>query len=114
MTDSCHVCLKYTCFEVKMNDQTKNLPPKKNLSGLERNLPDDPGRFPGPHVRRGRGVPTPFREGHAGPPSPEGPQLNIINPKEIVLHKIIGEGSFGRVWSGRWRSSRVSLLDRCG
>lgn len=38
----------------------------------------------------------------------KGHNLNIINPKEIMLHKIIGEGSFGRVWSGRWRSSRVS------
>ncbi|CAN0488039.1 unnamed protein product, partial [Laminaria digitata] len=38
----------------------------------------------------------------------KGHNLNIINPKEIMLHKIIGQGSFGRVWSGRWRSSRVS------
>lgn len=38
----------------------------------------------------------------------KGHNLNIINPKEIMLHKIIGEGSFGRVWSGRWRSSGVS------
>ena len=26
--------------------------------------------------------------------------LLMINPKEIVLSNIIGEGSFGRVWSG--------------
>ena len=46
----------------------------------------------------------------------KGHNLNIINPKEIMLHKIIGEGSFGRVWSGRWRSSSVSgfCLVRCG
>lgn len=40
----------------------------------------------------------------------KGHNLNIINPKEIMLHKIIGEGSFGRVWSGRWRSSSVSVV----
>lgn len=38
----------------------------------------------------------------------KGHNLNLINPKEIMLHKIIGEGSFGRVWSGKWRSSSVS------
>ncbi|CAM9995496.1 unnamed protein product, partial [Choristocarpus tenellus] len=37
--------------------------------------------------------------------------LNVINPKEIMLHKIIGEGSFGRVWSGRWRSSSVAVKE---
>ncbi|CAM9802571.1 unnamed protein product, partial [Scytosiphon promiscuus] len=41
----------------------------------------------------------------------KGHNLNIINPKEIMLHKIIGEGSFGRVWSGRWRSSSVAVKE---
>ncbi|CAN0233400.1 unnamed protein product, partial [Phaeothamnion confervicola] len=37
--------------------------------------------------------------------------LNVINPKEIVLSRIIGEGSFGRVWSGMWRSSPVAVKE---
>ena len=37
--------------------------------------------------------------------------LLIINPKEIVLSKIIGEGSFGRVWSGQWRNSSVAVKE---
>ncbi|CAM9482831.1 unnamed protein product [Ectocarpus fasciculatus] len=41
----------------------------------------------------------------------KGHNLNIINPKEIMLHKIIGEGSFGRVWSGHWRSSSVAVKE---
>ena len=36
--------------------------------------------------------------------------LNIINPKEIMIHTVIGEGNFGRVWSGRWRGSSVSAV----
>ena len=37
--------------------------------------------------------------------------LLIINPKEIVLSKIIGEGSFGRVWSGQWRNNSVAVKE---
>jgi len=37
--------------------------------------------------------------------------LLIINPKEIVLSKIIGEGSFGRVWSGQWRGKVVAVKE---
>ena len=35
----------------------------------------------------------------------------IINPAEIVLHRIIGEGTFGRVWSARWKSSSVAVKE---
>ncbi len=37
--------------------------------------------------------------------------LLIINPKEISLSKIIGEGSFGRVWSGQWRNNAVAVKE---
>eukprot|EP01035_Chromulina_nebulosa_P017610 gene17610-23184_t len=37
--------------------------------------------------------------------------LLIINPKEVVLSKIIGEGSFGRVWSGYWRNNAVAIKE---
>lgn len=37
--------------------------------------------------------------------------LLVINPKEIVLSRIIGEGSFGRVWSGQWRNSSVAVKE---
>lgn len=37
--------------------------------------------------------------------------LLIINPKEIVLSRIIGEGSFGRVWSGQWRNNAVAVKE---
>jgi hypothetical protein len=37
--------------------------------------------------------------------------LIIINPKEILLSKIIGEGSFGRVWSGTWRNNAVAVKE---
>lgn len=37
--------------------------------------------------------------------------LVIINPKEIMLSKIIGEGSFGRVWSGQWRNNPVAVKE---
>ena len=36
---------------------------------------------------------------------PSAESLLIVNPKEVVLSKIIGEGSFGRVWSGHWRNN---------
>lgn len=35
----------------------------------------------------------------------------IINPKEILLSRIIGEGSFGRVWSGQWRNNAVAVKE---
>jgi hypothetical protein len=37
--------------------------------------------------------------------------LLMINPKEIVLSRIIGEGSFGRVWSAQWRNSSVAVKE---
>eukprot|EP00602_Paraphysomonas_sp_CaronLab_P007860 CAMPEP_0185032518 /NCGR_PEP_ID=MMETSP1103-20130426/20669_1 /TAXON_ID=36769 /ORGANISM="Paraphysomonas bandaiensis, Strain Caron Lab Isolate" /LENGTH=964 /DNA_ID=CAMNT_0027568451 /DNA_START=200 /DNA_END=3094 /DNA_ORIENTATION=+ len=37
--------------------------------------------------------------------------LVMIDPKEIILSKIIGEGSFGRVWSGVWRNNNVAVKD---
>ncbi len=37
--------------------------------------------------------------------------LMVINPKEIVLQSVIGEGSFGRVWSGNWRSNQVAVKE---
>ena len=37
--------------------------------------------------------------------------LLIINPKEIMLSKIIGEGSFGRVWNGQWRNNSVAVKE---
>ncbi len=37
--------------------------------------------------------------------------LTLINPQEIILHRIIGEGTFGRVWSAKWRSSSVAVKE---
>jgi serine/threonine protein kinase len=37
--------------------------------------------------------------------------LLIINPQEIVLSRIIGEGSFGRVWNGQWRNNAVAVKE---
>lgn len=37
--------------------------------------------------------------------------LLMVNPKEVVLYKIIGEGSFGRVWSGQWRNNAVAVKE---
>lgn len=37
--------------------------------------------------------------------------LTVINPQEIFLQKIIGEGTFGRVWSARWRSASVAVKE---
>lgn len=37
--------------------------------------------------------------------------LTIINPQEIFLQRIIGEGTFGRVWSARWRSASVAVKE---
>lgn len=37
--------------------------------------------------------------------------LTIINPQEIFLQRIIGEGTFGRVWSAKWRSSSVAVKE---
>jgi serine/threonine protein kinase len=37
--------------------------------------------------------------------------LVVINPKEILLSRIIGEGSFGRVWSGQWRNNSVAVKE---
>jgi len=37
--------------------------------------------------------------------------LIIINPQEIMLSRIIGEGSFGRVWNGHWRNNAVAVKE---
>lgn len=37
--------------------------------------------------------------------------LFVINPKEIVLSRVIGEGSFGRVWSGQWGNTAVAVKE---
>lgn len=37
--------------------------------------------------------------------------LTLIDPQEIILHRIIGEGTFGRVWSAKWRSSSVAVKE---
>jgi len=37
--------------------------------------------------------------------------LTIIDPQEIFLQRIIGEGTFGRVWSAKWRSSSVAVKE---
>jgi hypothetical protein len=37
--------------------------------------------------------------------------LTVIDPQEIFLQRIIGEGTFGRVWSARWRSSSVAVKE---
>ena len=42
---------------------------------------------------------------------PSSEALLIVNPKEVVLSKIIGEGSFGRVWSGMWKSKAVAVKE---
>jgi len=37
--------------------------------------------------------------------------LTVIDPQEIMLHRIIGEGSFGRVWKASWRSASVAVKE---
>jgi Protein tyrosine and serine/threonine kinase len=37
--------------------------------------------------------------------------LTIIDPQEIFLQRIIGEGTFGRVWSARWRTASVAVKE---
>ncbi|KAH8070043.1 protein kinase [Aureococcus anophagefferens] len=37
--------------------------------------------------------------------------LVMIDPSEIVLRDVIGEGSFGRVWSASWQSSEVAVKE---
>lgn len=37
--------------------------------------------------------------------------LTLIDPQEIFLQRIIGEGTFGRVWSAKWRSSKVAVKE---
>ena len=37
--------------------------------------------------------------------------LTIIDPQEIFLQRIIGEGTFGRVWSAKWRSASVAVKE---
>ena len=38
-------------------------------------------------------------------------QIALIDPSEIVLQRIIGEGTFGRVWVAKWRSSQVAVKE---
>lgn len=37
--------------------------------------------------------------------------LTIIDPQEIFLQRIIGEGTFGRVWSAKWRTASVAVKE---
>lgn len=37
--------------------------------------------------------------------------LTLINPKEILVQRIIGEGTFGRVWSAKWRTASVAVKE---
>jgi len=37
--------------------------------------------------------------------------LTLINSKDIMLYRIIGEGSFGRVWSAKWGASTVAVKE---
>lgn len=37
--------------------------------------------------------------------------LVMIDPSEITLHDVIGEGSFGRVWSATWQTSAVAVKE---
>mmetsp|Transcript_4248 Transcript_4248/g.8129 ORF Transcript_4248/g.8129 Transcript_4248/m.8129 type:complete len:1135 (+) Transcript_4248:233-3637(+) len=37
--------------------------------------------------------------------------LQLIDPQEIILHRIIGEGTFGRVWSARLNSASVAVKE---
>jgi hypothetical protein len=37
--------------------------------------------------------------------------LVIIKSDEITLSRIIGEGSYGRVWAGRWRNEPVAVKE---
>ena len=37
--------------------------------------------------------------------------LVMIDPSEITLHEVIGEGSFGRVWSATWQTSAVAVKE---
>lgn len=37
--------------------------------------------------------------------------LQVIDPQDIILHRIIGEGTFGRVWSARFNSSSVAVKE---
>ena len=37
--------------------------------------------------------------------------LPVLDPTEIVLEDVIGEGSFGRVWRGSWRYSAVAVKE---
>jgi serine/threonine protein kinase len=37
--------------------------------------------------------------------------LTLIDPQQIFLQRIIGEGTFGRVWSARWRSASVAVKE---
>ena len=37
--------------------------------------------------------------------------LTVINPQQIFLQRIIGEGTFGRVWVGQWGLSKVAVKE---
>lgn len=37
--------------------------------------------------------------------------LQLIDPQEIILNRIIGEGTFGRVWSAKWNISSVAVKE---
>ena len=37
--------------------------------------------------------------------------LQLIDPQDIILHRIIGEGTFGRVWSAKLNSASVAVKE---
>ena len=52
-----------------------------------------------------------FRQAMQARHLPTHEALLLINPTEIILSRIIGEGSFGRVWSGTYHNNRVAVKE---
>mmetsp|Transcript_46493 Transcript_46493/g.86722 ORF Transcript_46493/g.86722 Transcript_46493/m.86722 type:complete len:813 (-) Transcript_46493:2001-4439(-) len=69
--------------------------------------PDNPYRFLAP----ARHDESSAAGGHGRGARSQGGGLTLIDPSEIVLHHVIGEGSFGRVWSAQWQSSQVAVKE---
>jgi serine/threonine protein kinase len=52
-----------------------------------------------------------FRQAMQARHLPTHETLRLIDPAEIILSRIIGEGSFGRVWSGNCHNNRVAVKE---
>jgi len=89
----CHYHTHYPFFKVPPADEL-------GLPYFDPNFPESEVNFPINYQRA-------IRLRHLEEPQ----NLNIIDPKDIVLSSIIGEGSFGRVWSGVWRASKVAVKE---